>query len=85
MEAELQTLVEVLCPLEKARKKRSLQEDDYIAYGYAISVSNDGVKYSEEDILVIFDSECVNCTKNSSDIICRQNVSIKSSHILVAD
>lgn len=82
MEAELQTFVEVICPLEKTRKKRStfFKEDDYIAFGYMISVSNDGVKFSEEDILVIFDSECVNCTKHNGNVICRQNVSMKASY-----
>lgn len=75
--AELQTFVEVSCPLPKTRKDLSTESDqsDHIAYGYTISVSNDGITYSEEDILVIFDSECVNCTKDDGNVVCRQNPS----------
>ncbi|XP_053389303.1 von Willebrand factor D and EGF domain-containing protein-like [Mercenaria mercenaria] len=71
---DLQTLVEVSCPLQQSRKKRSTleQEGDYIASGYAISVSNDGVEYSEEDILVVFDSECVDCIKQDENVTCKQ-------------
>ena len=31
-----------------------------------MSVSNDGITFSEEDVLVIYDSTCVNCSVDES-------------------
>ena len=71
--AELETSVEVRCMLANDRKRRSADDDltsDLIARGYKVSVSNDGVTYSDEDILVVYDSTCVNCTISGSQAIC---------------
>ena len=75
--AEIESSVEVSCPLIYERKRRSDDIDsDRIARGYKVSVSNDGVTYSEEDILVIYDSTCVNCTVVGSTAMCVAKVSI---------
>jgi len=66
--AEVMSMSEIKCPLPLRRNRRSISDSsgDYIARGYYVSVSNDGVTYSEEDILIILDSTCVNCTVDGS-------------------
>lgn len=71
--AELETSLEVRCMLANDRRRRSADDDltsDLIARGYKVSVSNDGVTYSDEDILVVYDSTCVNCTISGLHAIC---------------
>lgn len=76
--ANLETFVEVSCSLKQSRKKHATTSDidDYIAEGYRVSVSNDGVTFSEEDILIIFDSLCVNCSKTDGKVTCIRKVCI---------
>jgi len=70
--AEVKSFAEVSCPLPTERTKRNVDDSsvDYVARGYYVSVSNDGVTYSEEDLLVIYDSTCVNCTVDGSITTC---------------
>jgi len=71
--AEMETVFEIMCLLPTFKTRRSVAEsstDDYIARGYHVSVSNDGVTYSDEDVLVIYDSTCVSCTVDISTITC---------------
>jgi len=65
-------MAEVRCPLSTGKTRRNVDDNsvDYIARGYHVSVSNDGVTYSEEDILVIYDSTCVNCTVDGTVTTC---------------
>ena len=72
---------EVSCPLDKhvIRRKRSElahDPDGYIARGYSISISNDGANYGLSDSIVIFDSTCVNCTKDGDKIHCIKDVGL---------
>ena len=74
------SFAEVSCPLSdpNARSKRSTQpddKDDYLARGYSISISNDGVNFGDADSIVVFDSTCVNCTKLGTKVICMKTVS----------
>jgi len=76
--AEIETMSEITCLLPIVKTRRSVDKisaNDYIARGYHVSVSNDGVTYSEEDVLVIYDSACVNCTVDGSTITCDVQVS----------
>lgn len=72
-----QTFMEVSCPIEKS-KKRSMdveaEIDNIVARAYNISLSNDGVNFSEEDTLLVYDSACVICTKIAGAITCHKQV-----------
>lgn len=73
-----ETMFEVRCPLTLARKRRSVDVDDRVdvmTWGYYISVSNDGITFSEEDAMVVFDSTCLNCIVTGSTASCEANVS----------
>ena len=64
---------EVSCKLPTVRARRSIPESssgNYVARGFHVSVSNDGVTYSEEDVLVIYDSTCVSCSVEKSITTC---------------
>lgn len=68
-----ESLFEVYCPLSNGRVKRSKNADladDFVSRGFRVSVSNDGNGYSDEDSIVIFDSQCVDCSKVKGKIIC---------------
>jgi hypothetical protein len=71
----MKTYTEISCNLPLTRSRRSPKIlNDRIAYGYLISVSNDGKHFSEEDTLVIFDSNCVDCNKHDQLIQCAVKV-----------
>ncbi|WAQ98101.1 FBP1-like protein [Mya arenaria] len=65
---------EVQCSLPtSSRRKRQTDEDtpnDIIAEGFNISITNDGYETSEGDIIIIYDSECVNCSSVDGEIEC---------------
>ncbi|XP_060560747.1 von Willebrand factor D and EGF domain-containing protein-like [Ruditapes philippinarum] len=68
-----ESLFEVYCPLSNGRVKRSKNADlagDFVSRGFRVSVSNDGNGYSDEDSIVIFDSQCVDCSKVNGKIVC---------------
>lgn len=64
--AVLESMSEVRCPLYRQKREVNGNNDGYISRGYSISVSNDGVTFSEEDVLVIYDSTCVKCSVDES-------------------
>ncbi|XP_052239413.1 uncharacterized protein LOC127850426 isoform X2 [Dreissena polymorpha] len=68
-----QTYMEVSCQLAQ-RKKRSVDADidGIVARVYNISLSNDGVNFSEEDTLVVYDSACVSCNKTDDTFTCKK-------------
>ena len=66
MSAELETFMEAQCSLPESSKEARSN----LAYGYRIEVSTDGIKYSEADVLVIYNSQCVNCTRYGNDVYC---------------
>lgn len=70
--AEVKSFAEVSCSLTTERTKRNVDDVtvEYLARGYHVSVRNDGISYSEEDVLVIYDSTCVNCSVEGSITIC---------------
>jgi len=75
--AEMETMVEVRCPLSKGRKIRDVDDQtniDVVARGYYISVSNDGTSFSEEDIMVVYDSTCLSCIVNGTTTSCEVKV-----------
>ncbi|XP_052218802.1 von Willebrand factor D and EGF domain-containing protein-like [Dreissena polymorpha] len=78
-----QTFMEVSCPLEPS-KKRSIDGgadiNDIIARAYNISLSNDGLNFSEEDTFLVYDSACVTCSKTSGAIRC-----LKQSGLCMTD
>jgi len=77
--AEVQSVTEITCQLPNIRERRSVDDNtagSVIALGYQVSASNDGVTYSEEDVLVIFDSTCVNCTVDGLTTTCIVNVNV---------
>lgn len=70
--ASLDSFTQLTCELPSSRSRRSLAglNDNFIAQGYSVSISNDKHSYSEEDVIVVFDSECVNCSKQSGKVVC---------------
>ncbi|XP_076070432.1 von Willebrand factor D and EGF domain-containing protein-like isoform X1 [Mytilus galloprovincialis] len=53
------------CELPPSRRKRSVDSNDYLN-GYNISVSNNGVDFTEELTTIIYDQECYDCNLTSS-------------------
>ena len=79
------SFAEVLCPLDINDTLRyitnpSRHHDTYIARGYAISITNDGLHFGDSDSIVIFNSSCVNCTKTGNQIACLRDVSLYNIH-----
>ncbi|CAC5415495.1 unnamed protein product [Mytilus coruscus] len=58
--AKHETLVEVLCPLSTGRVKRSAssKDEENFSTAFEISVSYDGVLFSEPVAMLIYDSRC---------------------------
>ena len=65
----MRSVAEVRCQLTVVDNN-----DNYMARGYHVPVSNDGVTYSEEDVLVIHDSNCVPCVVDGSTVTCNVQV-----------
>ncbi|XP_069119355.1 von Willebrand factor D and EGF domain-containing protein-like [Argopecten irradians] len=55
-------------PDVSSRMKRSTDESDTIAEGFFLSVSNDGVEFSAEIVVIIYDSWCQRC--NTTTVSC---------------
>ena len=43
-------------------------------YKLGVSVSNDGINHSEEGVLYVYDSSCVQCDKKKTDQPCMPQV-----------
>lgn len=73
---QLDTFVQMFCYFPKSRQTRSagVSIHDHIASGYAISISNNGETFSDEDSITIFDSTCVNCSDNGQNVSCWKQV-----------
>lgn len=75
---QFESMYEIYCPFPGSRDKRSLPDDNIpdnqVSHGFLTSVSNDGKAFSEGDTIVIFDSQCVNCTKVEDKIVCTKEV-----------
>lgn len=74
---QIDTFIQMFCNFPEDRRKRSIETviKDVVARGYHITVSNDGTLFSDEDTIVIFDSNCVECT-NEHNITCTVKVNI---------
>ncbi|KAH3862955.1 hypothetical protein DPMN_025930 [Dreissena polymorpha] len=75
-----QTYMEVSCPLEQSEERYVNAKDDIddiVARVYNISLSNDGVNFSEKDTLLVYDSVCVTCSKTQGVIKCIKKVDIQ--------
>ena len=77
--AKRMSFAEVICPLqhEKKRRRRAFlrrQDETYLALGYSVSISNDRKSFGVPELMVAFDSRCVNCTKNGLAIECVRDV-----------
>ncbi|WAR09902.1 VWDE-like protein [Mya arenaria] len=75
--AQIGGFFEVSCSIAKHRKKRStispnLFPNDVIATGYLVGISNTNEtdSYSEEDSVVNFDTDCVQCSKINGTVSC---------------
>ncbi|KAH3730675.1 von Willebrand factor D and EGF domain-containing protein-like [Dreissena polymorpha] len=70
-----QTYMEVSCPFAQSDERTVNDEadiDDIVARVYNISLSNDGVNFSEDDSLIVYDSACVICRRVEGFIECRK-------------
>lgn len=65
------------CKLPESRKKRSV-EFKVLATGYYISVSNNGVNYTDPLTILVYDSVCYEC--NATSMICVEQVSVTLLH-----
>ncbi|XP_052767965.1 uncharacterized protein LOC128208441 [Mya arenaria] len=78
---ELATSVEVSCILPTIRRKRFDSDKDtgeHIATGYNVSISNDGLAFSDEDSFIVYDSTCVTCSPTAiGQISCSMKVPMR--------
>ncbi|XP_041373626.1 uncharacterized protein LOC121386697 [Gigantopelta aegis] len=70
--AQFESLFEVACPIPVHRSKRSVlgATAEEKPRAYYVSVSNNGVAYSEEKIIVIYNSTCQTCTLSGTSVSC---------------
>ena len=66
VEADHNSLSDVVCPFPKHRGKRSA--DSFFVSGYTIAVSNNGVKFTESHFMYILDSTCQDTMNVSGEI-----------------
>ncbi|KAH3730683.1 hypothetical protein DPMN_056675 [Dreissena polymorpha] len=66
-----QTYMEVSCPFEQSEERTVNDEADIDDIVDKISFSNDGVNFSEEDTLIVYDSACDICRRVEGFIECR--------------
>ncbi|XP_033729966.1 von Willebrand factor D and EGF domain-containing protein-like, partial [Pecten maximus] len=55
---------------QSLRRKRSIDADTILADGFFLSVSNDGTTFSEDIVVIKYDSSCYTC--NSTAVTCSQ-------------
>ncbi|KAL3836562.1 hypothetical protein ACJMK2_021986, partial [Sinanodonta woodiana] len=68
------SFAEVSCPLRDSRSLPFLQVDDTldtVAIGYGVAVSNNRKNFSQDTSLLLYDSLCLDCTKNGFNISCK--------------
>ncbi|XP_013385755.1 von Willebrand factor D and EGF domain-containing protein [Lingula anatina] len=70
-DAEFVHIQEVMCSLPNAhsRKKRTISPGStevVLAEGYKVSVSNNGLNYSEPRYILVYDSKCVDCNSTTN-------------------
>ncbi|WAR04211.1 VWDE-like protein, partial [Mya arenaria] len=74
VQGKLDSFLQVFCNFpQAARIRRSITDenvDNIVATGYTVAVSNNGVDFSENDTVVIFDSTCVSCIKLKGEVNC---------------
>ncbi|ESP04737.1 hypothetical protein LOTGIDRAFT_237269 [Lottia gigantea] len=72
--AVFESIGEVTCKLSsRKRRRRSVDVPviDETVTGYKVSVSNNGQNYSQQLNLIIYNTECINCSiDNSNEMIC---------------
>ncbi|XP_063414556.1 uncharacterized protein LOC134696618 [Mytilus trossulus] len=56
------------CPAPASRRKRSIT-DESSALGYRLSVSNDGMNFTQELTILIYNSQCLYCNFTSMECI----------------
>lgn len=61
----------MFCEIPESRRRRSA-DISTIANGYFISISNDGLNFTEELAVISFDTRCYNC--NVTDFWCAKEV-----------
>ena len=67
------TMFKSRCPLTRGQKRRSLDSvdrDDVVTWGYYITVSNNGLTFSEENAMVVFNSTCLTCVSTGLTVSC---------------
>ncbi|KAL3836566.1 hypothetical protein ACJMK2_021990 [Sinanodonta woodiana] len=72
------SFAEVSCPLPNGRSLPFMQVNealDTVAIGYGVAVSNNMKNFSQDTSLLLYDSLCLDCTKNGFNIACKLKVS----------
>jgi len=64
------------CNIPSTRKRRSTESEKSMAEGYRISVSNDGVTFSDEITYINYNSQCYDC--DAINMTCVELVSFES-------
>ena len=77
--AEYEHFQKVNCPIPSNRRKRSLDSDLVLGDVYHASVSNNGLNFSTEVTMIIFDSLCTEC--NSTSMTCTLKVNMYKNNI----
>ncbi|XP_069119363.1 von Willebrand factor D and EGF domain-containing protein-like [Argopecten irradians] len=67
------------CSLPQSRRrKRSVNNNNAIASGFFLSVSNDGVRFSDDIVVIVYNSTCLSC--NTTGITCSVKSSCESTY-----
>ncbi|XP_076077826.1 uncharacterized protein LOC143048184 isoform X4 [Mytilus galloprovincialis] len=67
---QMENIGEVKCPVSVNRRRKRSTTNETIQY-YLVSVTNDGVTYSDSVPLILYDTSCYTCTTTDSNVNCQ--------------
>lgn len=70
---QMENIGEVKCPVSVNRRRKRSTTNETIQY-YLVSVTNDGVTYSDSVPLILYDTSCYTCTTTDSNVNCQLRV-----------
>ncbi|XP_055957650.1 von Willebrand factor D and EGF domain-containing protein-like [Patella vulgata] len=81
LDATIDSISEAVCPLDVYDTPDPIPVQQQTFSGYKLSVANDGQHYSNQLIMIYYNSDCVTCTNTNNTITCQ----ISKNHCLVND
>ncbi|XP_050409095.1 uncharacterized protein LOC126824023 isoform X2 [Patella vulgata] len=81
LDATIDSIGEAICPLDVSNTRNPIPVQQQTFSGYKLSVANDGQHYSNQLIMIYYNSDCVTCNNTNNIITCQ----ISKNHCLVND